>query len=111
MLQKDGKCASMRCIDAVIAPGKEPDYQGQDSSAGGRPRELTKAEEAKLKDLIFAEVGLARVTIAYCKKRLIFLRRLPKEGVRLALHRRSLRHRLRLVCACSLRLVCGVVCA
>jgi len=85
----------MRAIDAIIAHGQDSEYEGEDSSGGGRPRELTKQEEAKLKQLIFAEVGLARVTIQYCKKRLLFLRRLSKEGVRLALHRLGLAWRLR----------------
>ena len=48
-----------------------------------------------LKKLIIDEVGLARVTIQYCKKRLKFLRRMSKEGVRLALHRLGLAWRLR----------------
>ena len=88
--KKDGRQAGIRAIDSVIAHGRDPDYDGQDSSAGGRPRELTTQEEARLKKLINDEVGLARVTIPYCKKRLKFLRRLSKEGVRLALHRLGL---------------------
>ena len=93
--KKDGKCGGMRAIDAIIAHGKDPEYEGEDSAAGGRPRELTKPEEARLKKLIIDEVGLARVTIQYCKKRLKFLRRLSKEGVRLALHHLGLAWRLR----------------
>ena len=94
-VKKDGTRSNMRAIDAIIAHGQDSEYEGEDSSGGGRPRELTKQEEAKLKQLIFAEVGLARVTIQYCKKRLLFLRRLSKEGVRLALHRLGLAWRLR----------------
>jgi len=71
----------MRAIDVIIAHGKDPEYQGEDSSAGGRPRELTTQEEARLKKLIIDEVGLARVAIQYCKKRLKFWRRVSKEGV------------------------------
>ena len=48
-----------------------------------------------MKKLIIDEVGLARVAIQYCQKRLKFLRRLSKEGVRLALHRLGLAWRLR----------------
>ena len=94
-LKKDGKRANIRAIDAIIAHGQDPEYEGEDSRAGGRPRELAESEEQKLKKLIHDEVGLARVTIAYCKKRLPFLRRLSKEGVRLALHRLGLAWRLR----------------
>lgn len=93
--KKDGTQSNMRAIDAIISHGQDPEYEGEDSSGGGRPRELTKQEEGKLKQLIFAEVALARVTIQYCKKRLQFLRRLSKEGVRLALHRLGLAWRLR----------------
>ena len=93
--KKDGSCAGMRAIDALIAHGKDKKYDGEDSKARGRPRELTEQEEASLKKLIIDEVGLARVTIQYCQKRLKFLRRLSKEGVRLALHRLGLAWRLR----------------
>ena len=93
--KKDGRCAGMRAIDAIIAHGKDPENDGENSSAGGRPRELTKQEDAKLQKLIVDEVGLARVTIPYCKKRLKFLRRLSKEGVRLALHHLGLAWRFR----------------
>ena len=86
----------MRAIDALIAHGKDKEYDGKDSKAGGRPREITEQEKALLKKLIVDDVGLARVTIQYCKKRLKFLRRLlKKEGVRLALHRLGLAWRLR----------------
>ena len=93
--KKDGSCAGMRAIDALIAHGTDKKYVGEDSKAGGRLRELTEQEEASLKKLIIDEVGLARVTIQYCEKRLKFLRRLSKEGVRLALHRLGLAWRLR----------------
>jgi len=43
--------------------------------------ELTQQEQARLKKPIIDEVGLARVTIQYCKKCLKFLRRLAEEGV------------------------------
>ena len=93
--KKDGSCAGMRAIDALIAHGKDKKYDGEDSKARGRPRELTEQEEASLKKLIIDEVGLARVAIQYCQKRLKFLRRWSKEGVRLALHRLGLAWRLR----------------
>ena len=70
-LKQDGTPASLRAIDAVIAKARaEPAWEGLDSSAGGRPRELHADEVQGLKDLIHAEVGLARVTIPYCRKRL-----------------------------------------
>ena len=93
--KKDGSCAGMRAIDALIAHRKDKKYGGEDSKAAGRARELMEQEETSLKELIIDEVGLARVTIQYCKKRLKFLRRLSEEGVRLALHRLGLAWRLR----------------
>ena len=99
----------MRAIDAIIAHGRDPEYEGEDNSNGGRARELTKQNEAKLKQLIFSEVGLARVTIQYCKKRLQFLRWLSKEGVRLALHLGERSQAFAGPGAC-LRVVCGIVC-
>ena len=62
--KKDGTQANMRAMDAIIAHGRDPEYEGEDSSRRGRPKELTKQEE-KLKQLIFSEVGLARLTIQF----------------------------------------------
>ena len=78
--KKDGSCAGMRAIDALIAHGKDKKYDGEDSKAGGRPRELTEQEEASLKKLIIDEVGLARVTIQYCQKRLKFFATVVERG-------------------------------
>ena len=78
--KKDGRAANLRAIDGVIAHARaDPDWQGENSSAGGRPQELSAEEQAKLKKLIEDEVGLARVTIAYCKKRLLFCGGFPKR--------------------------------
>ena len=55
----------MRAIDALIAHGMDKEYDGKDSKAGGRPRELTEQEKTLLKKLIVDDVGLARVTIQY----------------------------------------------
>ena len=70
--KKDGSCAGMRAIDALIAHGKDKKYDGEDIKARGRPRELMEQEEASLKKLIIDEVCLARVTIQYCQQRLKF---------------------------------------
>ena len=96
VLKKDGTPASLRAIDAVLAKARaDPTWEGLDSSAGGRPRELCADEVQGLKDLIHAEVGLARVTIPYCRKRLPFLRRVSAETVRRTLKRLGLAWRLR----------------
>ena len=96
VLKKDGTPASLRAIDAVLAKARaDPTWEGLDSSAGGRPRELCADEVQGLKDLIHAEVGLARVTIPYCRKRLPYLRRVSAETVRRTLRRLGLAWRLR----------------
>ena len=94
--KKDGRAGSLRSVQAVIAKARtDPDWEGEDSSAGGRPRALQDAEVEALRQLIHDEVGIAKVTIAYCRKRLPFLKRVSAECVRLTLHRLGLAWRLR----------------
>lgn len=94
--KRDGTCGSERAIKGILAKARaNPKWEGEDSAAGGRPQELTESEQAALKKLMDEEVGVARVTIAYCRKRLPFLRRVSIECVRLCLHRLGLSWRLR----------------
>ena len=96
VLKKDGKRATLRSIDGVLATAHDnPEWQGKDSSAGGRPQELDDKELAKIRKLIHDEVGLAKVTVAYMKKRLPFLRRVSKECVRKTVQRLGFAWRLR----------------
>ena len=94
--KKDGTFGSNQAIRDVVAKAKsDPAWQGQDSSAGGRPQRLSAAEVRALKQLIHEEVGVARVTIPYCRKRLPWLKRVSAETVRRTLHRLGLAWRLR----------------
>ena len=78
-------------MDAILAHARaDPAYAGTNSSAGGRRRELSPSEETRLQRFLEAEVGVSRVTIPFCRKRLPFLRRLSEESVRLALRRLGL---------------------
>ena len=96
VLKKDGKRAGLRAIAHVLQHARtDPDWQGDDSAAGGRPQELAAKELRILKKLIHNEVGLAKLNIPYLKKRLPFLRRLSKEGVRQILKRMGFAWRLR----------------
>jgi len=96
VLKKDGTRASYRAIGGVLARARsDPEWQGEDSSAGGRPQEFSAKELARVKKLIHAEVGLARVTIPYLRKRLPFLKRVTREGVRKVLKRMKYVWRLR----------------
>ena len=94
--KKDGYAASRRAIQHLVAKAKpDPSWQGDDSSAGGRPQSLLPPEVQALKQLIHDEVGVARVTIPYCRKRLPCLKRVSAETVRRTLHRLGLAWRLR----------------
>ena len=77
----DGERGNARAIRAIIAHARnEPEYDGADSSAGGRPRTPTPAEELTLSTFMVDEVGIARVSIPCCKKKILFLRRLSNEA-------------------------------
>ena len=78
----DGSPLLLHTLDDVIAKKKkQPEWRGEDSVAGGRPHELSAEEQKNLVSLVFRERGSARVTIAYCKKRLPFLRRVANNTV------------------------------
>ena len=59
----------MHAIDYTIARKKEcPEWRGEDSAGGGRPRELAEDERKQLVKLVFKERGKAKVTIFDRKK-------------------------------------------
>ena len=85
--KKDGTRLLLHTIDDVIAKKKgNPEWMGEDSIAGGRPKELSPKECQEVVRLVFRERGKAKVTIAYCKKKLPFLRRVCDSTVADALH-------------------------
>ena len=80
--KKDGTRPHIRAIDAVLAKKREdPEWRGQDSQAGGRPRALTDAQQRQLVALVFKNRGRAVVTTAFCKRRLRFLRKVCSQTV------------------------------
>ena len=90
--KKDGTKLNLHNLDLVISRKKtNPDWKGEDSSAGGRPRELTDKEGKRLVSLVFKFRGKAKVTIGFCKKILPFLRRVDDTTVGEALHRAGLK--------------------
>jgi len=90
--KRDGTPLTLHTVDDVIAKKiANPEWRGEDSGAGGRPRELTKKEAKQLVDLVFAERGKAKVTISYCKKKLKFLRRVHDVTVARHLHAAGLK--------------------
>ena len=96
VLSTDGQPGNLRAVDAILAHARaDPAYAGTNSSAGGRRRELSPSEETQLQRFLEAEVGVSRVTIPFCRKRLPFLWRVSEENVRLALRRLGMARRLR----------------
>jgi len=96
VLKKDGKRGTVAAIDQVLAHAREDsDWVGEDSSAGGRPREVSVKEMKQIKKLIHDKVGIAKLNIPYLRKRLPFLRKLSKECVRKTLKRMGYAWRLR----------------
>ena len=72
---RDGSHPALRAVDAVLRKKRDhPQWRGDDSRAGGRPRALTSKQVKELVALVFAERGKAVVTVPYCCKRLPFLR-------------------------------------
>ena len=62
----DGRRGSLRAIRTIIQHArKKPDYEGANSSAGGRPRKLTHLEEQRVKRLVHEEVAVAVVTVKH----------------------------------------------
>ena len=90
--KKDGSQVTLSAIDGVIAKVKaNPEWKGEDSSAGGRPRTLSDDQLKALAEIVFKERGRARVTVAYCKKQLTFLRLVHDRTVCRSLHHAGLK--------------------
>ena len=90
-LKKDGAQPQLNAIDKVIAHKTEdPEWRGEDSSAGGRPCALTSKQQKLLTKLVFKERGRAVVTVSYCRKRLPYLRKVSVWCVSRALGRAGL---------------------
>jgi hypothetical protein len=78
----DGLPPTMRAVDGVLAHFHEdPEWDGQDSSAGGRPRTLTPQQEKQIKRLLERDVGKFVVTARYVKKKLPALRKVRGQVV------------------------------
>jgi hypothetical protein len=76
----------LNTLDYVISTKtKQPELLGEESSVGGRPREINDEEQRTLVTVVFKERGSCKVTIPYCKKRLPLLRRVHDTTVSRAL--------------------------
>ena len=91
IVKKDKSPPSIFAVDQVIAHMKVfPDWRGEDSKAGGRPGKLTAGQKKEVVGLVFRERGQAKVTISYCRKRLLFRRRVSRQTVVRALQESGL---------------------
>ena len=80
--KKDGSPVPLPTIDQTIAKfTANPDWRGQDVPKSGRPDALTEKQRKQLVALVFRERGRAKVTVGYCKKKLLFLRRVSDSTV------------------------------
>ena len=81
--KKDGSNPTLQVSDAALAKKKaDPEWRGEASGVGGRPRALTTAQLRALIDLVFAERGKAKATVPCCRDRLPFLREVTRKTVR-----------------------------
>ena len=65
----DGTPPTIKSIDATYENYlADPDYDGENRSAGGRPRDLTPEQEKIVKDILLRDVGRVKVTARYVKK-------------------------------------------
>ena len=64
--KKDGVRPKVRAVQKFIAKKKRfPEWQGDDSRAGGRPQELSAGEQKSLVDLVFEERLYVQVLSAF----------------------------------------------
>jgi transposase len=87
--KKDGKSPSLRCIDGVLERFEEdPEWDGcEDRTAGGRPRDLTEQQEARIRKILVRDVGKHVVTATYVKRLLKEIRLVPDRTVQRTFHR------------------------
>jgi transposase len=86
----DGSKPALHAIDDVVAKKTaDPKWEGETTHTG-RPRELNVKEEKALVKLVFKMRGKTKVTIPYCQKKLLFLRRVDATTVGRALERAGL---------------------
>ena len=82
----DGSTPSMKAIDDVLAKKRADKTWEGEADHPGRPQELSEKEREELLKLVIDERGQRKVTVTYCKKKLVFLRRVTDRTVVNALH-------------------------
>ena len=78
----DGSKPSLRAVDEVIAHYEEdPEWDGEDSCAGGRPRTISLKHERSIRRLLERDVGKFVVTARYVKSKLPSRRKVRDQVV------------------------------
>eukprot|EP00973_Karenia_brevis_P009074 1227904-Karenia_brevis.AAC.1 len=91
--KKDGTHPQLHAIDQCIAKKRaNPDWRGEESLDRGRPEALNESQKQKVVRLVFKWRGKSKVTVAFCKKRLSFLRKVGNTTVENALHEAGLKY-------------------
>ena len=71
----DGTPPTLKSVDQILAHfAEDSEWDGENSSAGGRPRLLTAEQEQEVKKILVRDVGKFVVTARYVKKKLTKLR-------------------------------------
>ena len=79
----DGRPPSLRAVDGILARfAADPQWDGSDSSAGGRPRQLSPAQEKQILRILVRDVGKFVVTARYVKKKLRSTRGVRDDVIR-----------------------------
>ena len=87
IVKKDGAVVPLAAIDKTIArKAADPEWQGEESQAGGRPSALSDTEKKALVALVFKMRGKAVVTVPFCRRKLPFLKKVSVWCCRRALH-------------------------
>ena len=78
----DGAMSSLKAVDDLISHFEEdPDWDGENSSAGGRPPLITPEQEKQIQRILMKDVGKFVVTAGYIKKKLPALRHVRNQVI------------------------------
>jgi transposase len=81
--KKDGRSPSLQSVDDVLRRfGEDPEWDGlEERTAGGRPRQLTSQQVAKILQILLKDVGKHRVSSTYVKRKLPELRHILDKTI------------------------------
>ena len=78
----DGTMPCLKAVDNIISHFEEdPEWDGENSSAGGRPPLITPEQKKQIQRILMKDVGKFVVTAGYIKKNLPALRHVRNQVV------------------------------